>query len=95
MPLQANAVMTFTVWEPWGKAYIVEDGGIRMHFVCLAPGPGQVSDYFIFLTDTELAGVSNQPQLNTLVTTKLNRSLRATGIASKLDQFVGNSITVA
>lgn len=94
MPLQSNATMTFTVFPEWGKAYQVEDGGIRLHFLCPNPGPGQVSDYFIFLTDADLAGVNNQSQLATLVTTKLNRALRAAGIASKLDQFVGQSLVV-
>lgn len=94
MPLNINAVMTFAVYPEWDKAYLVEDGGIRLHFLCTNPGPGQNSDYFVFLTDTELAGASNQAQLRTLVENKLNRALRASGIASKLDQFVGQSITV-
>lgn len=94
MPLSANAVLTFAIFPEWERAYRVEDGGIHMHFVCANPGAGQVSDYFIFLTDADLAGAANQNQLLTLVTTKLNRALRATGIASKLDQFVGQSITI-
>lgn len=87
MALAANAVMTFT-------AYDVEDDGIRLRFVCSNPGGGEPSDYDILLTDAELAGVSTQAQLKTLVTTKLQRRWRAYGIASKIDQFVGQSITI-
>jgi hypothetical protein len=75
--------------------YAVEDSGIRMFFVALTPGPGMPNDLDIFLTDTELAGVANQPQLNTLVQSKLNRKIRAATIASKLDPFIGQTVTVA
>ena len=94
MAINANAVLTFAIFPEWERAYQIEDGGIRLHFVCANPGPGQVSDYFIFLTDADLAAVTSQAQLRTLVETKLRRALRATGIASKLDQFVGASVTI-
>lgn len=87
MALATNATMTF-------RDYEVQDTQIVMHFTCPAPGAGNVSDYYIALTDTELAGVSTQGQLATLVTTKLNRKLRSTGIATKLDAFIGQSLTV-
>ena len=92
--LKTNATVTFAVFPEWDAAYLVEDGGIRLHFICVDPGPGQVSDYFILLTDTDLAAVVNQAQLRTLVETKLKRTLRATGIASKLDAFIGQSVTI-
>lgn len=87
MTLAANAVMTFTDYQ-------VTDQGILFHFVCANPGPGQPSDYYVLVTDTELAGVSTQQQLVTLVTGKLQRRFRATGIATKLDPLVGQSITI-
>lgn len=87
MTLRANAVMTF-------KTYVIGDSGIQMNFVCLDPGPGETTDYSIFLTDADLAGVSTQGQLANLITTKFNRKVRATNIASKLDQFINQSITI-
>ena len=94
MPINANATFIFALNDEWDSAYRVTDTGIEMNFLCPAPGPGQNSYYTIMLTDAELASVTNQAQLRTLVTTKLNRKIRATNIASKLDQFVGQSITI-
>ena len=82
MAVQANATFTFTAYE-------VGDGGIWLFFVCTNPGPGLANDYNIFLTDAELAAVTTQPQLATLIRTELERKIRATGIASKLDPFIG------
>lgn len=93
MPVQANA--TFRFDSPDGgstPAYEVRDDGILMNFVCNAPGPGQPTGYSILLTDAELALVTTQAQLASLVTTKLNRKIRSTGIASKLNTFIGQSI---
>lgn len=87
MALAANAVMIF-------MDYAVEDIGVRMHFVCSSPGPGERSDYYVLLTDAEIAGVANQTQLRTLVTTKLGRAFRASGFTTKLDPFVGQTITI-
>lgn len=88
MSLQANVTLTFTSYE-------VTDEGIVLHFVSPDPGPGEMSDYYVLLTDTELAGVSNQSQLATLIRTKLERRIRAVGIASKLDPFIGQSMVIA
>lgn len=74
--------------------YTIDDGGINLRFLAADPGPGQESYYTILLTDTELAGIANQAALATLVRTKLNRKLRATGIATRLDGFIGQSIVV-
>lgn len=79
--------LTFTSYE-------VTDGGITLHFVSPDPGPNRPSDYYVALTDAELAGVSTQAQLQTLVTTKLNRKLRAVGSSTKLDPFIGQSLTI-
>lgn len=87
MTLAANAVMTFT-------AYRIEDGGIRMLFVCSNPGGGEPSDYDVFLTDSELNGTANTAALKTLVTSKLGRRYRATGLSGKLDPLIGQTITV-
>lgn len=87
MSLATNATMIFS-------AYAVEDGGIRLRFVCSNPGGGEPSDYDCVLTDAEIAGVNTQAQLRTLVTTKLGRKLRATGFTAKLDPFIGQSVTI-
>jgi hypothetical protein len=87
MAIKLNAIMTF-------QDYNIRDDGIDMHFVCLDPGPGQENDYTVFLTDAELASVSTLLQLRTLVTTKLQRKLRASGVATKLDALIGGSITI-
>lgn len=76
------------------EGYEVTDGGITLHFVAPIPPLRGASDYFILLTDAELAGVSTQAQLRTLVMNKLNRKIRATGIATKLDPFIGQTLTV-
>jgi hypothetical protein len=87
MPLAANANMIFT-------AYTIEDGGIRMKFVCSNPGGGEPSDYDCFLTDAELTGTANLAALRTLVTTKLSRRYRATGLTAKLDPLIGQQVTI-
>lgn len=75
-------------------AYDVQDGGIELRFVALDPGAGNPSDYYIQLTDTDLSAITTQLQLKTLVQTKLNRKIRAAGIAVKLDPFIGQSLAV-
>lgn len=87
MALQANANMTF-------NRYVVEDDGIRLWFVCSNPGGGEPSDYTIFFTDAELSAITTQVQLRSAVITKLQRAYRATNIATKLDQFIGQSVTI-
>lgn len=87
MALRPTATLTFSGYE-------VSDDGIIMRFVCLLPGPGEPTDYFILLSDVDLATVTTQLQLRTLVQSKLDRKLRAAGIASKLDGFIGQSLTV-
>ena len=87
MALRTNASLTFT-------DYSVDDEGIHLHFVSPDPGPGEPSDYYIVLRDTDLAGVTTQGALRTLVENKLKRKLRSAGIASKLDSFIGQSLVV-
>lgn len=87
MPLNSNANMQFIDYE-------VTDTGISMHFLCNNPGAGMNSDYHVLVTDAELATITTQAQLKTLVTGKLQRKLRAVGIATKLDNLIGQSITI-
>lgn len=80
-------ILTFT-------RYKVTDAGITMAFNANDPGPRADNEIVILLTDAELAGVTTQAQLRTLVMNKLNRKIRATGIATKLDPFIGQTLTV-
>ena len=75
-------------------SYEVEDTGIEMEFLNPTPGPGKATNYTIFVTDAELSGVSTPAQLRTLVVAKLQRKIQASGIASKLDTFIGQSVTI-
>jgi hypothetical protein len=74
------------------RAYEVRDSEIGMTF--LTPEGDGSASVVIVLTDAELSSVSTQGQLLTLVTTKLQRKVHKAGIASKLDQFVGQMITI-
>jgi len=74
--------------------YVVTDGGIAMRFLSDNPGAGNESYYTILITDAEMAVISAEPQLRTLVMSKLNRKLRATGFATKLDSFIGQRFTI-
>lgn len=85
MPLNANLTMIFI-------DYLVNDDGVVLHFLCPNPGAAQESDYYVLLTDAEIASVSTTPQLATLVKSKLQRKLRATGMATKLDALIGQSL---
>lgn len=82
-----NAVMKFVNYE-------VEDTGIRFFFDCQNPGPGRRVQYTVFATDAELSGVTTQPQLQSLLVTKLQRSIRQAGIASKLDALLNQTLTI-
>lgn len=93
MPLKTNSTLTFIDYQmvsPDNQPLL----GVRLHFVCLDPGPEQPSDYFVLLTTTELAAVTTQLQLRNLVQGKLNEQIRATGIATKLDPFIGQNLVV-
>ena len=74
--------------------YEVEDAAILMEFLNTAPGAGNPTNYTIRFTDAELAAVTTQLQLRTAVQTKLRRKLQAEGIASKLDVFIGQTVTI-
>lgn len=75
-------------------SYEITDLGTELEFLNPAPGAGKPTNYTILLTDTELSGVSTANQLRTLVTGKLQRKLQTANIASKLDPFIGQSVTI-
>ena len=87
MGLKVNATLTFT-------SYTVDDEGIHLHFVSPDPGPGEPSDYYVLLTDTDLANATTQAAVVNAVQNKLNRAFRFQGIAPKLDALIGQSLTV-
>lgn len=87
MALKTNATLQFTSYE-------VKNDGINLGFTCFDPGPGESNNWFVFVTDTELSGVSNLSQFRTLVLTKLQRKYRAYGVASKLDSLIGQEVTI-
>ena|SRR6266496_4072403 len=54
--------------------YAILDGGIvRVHFVSQAPFPYAQSDYYVDVTDAEVADTVPQVQITTLLTDRLNR----------------------
>jgi FPC/CPF motif-containing protein YcgG len=85
--IPANSSFTF-------MGYKVTDDGVIMTFTCLAPGAGNNTDDQILATFAELASVATAQDLRNLVTTKLQQKIRATGVASKLDSFIGQSLTI-
>lgn len=87
MALKVNATLTF-------KGYDVDDNGVKLHFVCADPGGGEANDYYLSLTFADLSTVTDLASFNTLVTTRLQRNLRLTGVASKLDALIGRSLVI-
>lgn len=73
--------------------YQILDDGILMTFDRIDAGR-EGYGYQIHLSDAELSGVSTNPQLRTLVQTKLRRKMQAEGIGTKLDGFVGMTVTI-
>ena len=71
-------------------SYQVTDAGTELTFERLDAD----QRYVVLLTDAELAGVSTQVQLRKLVVTKLNRKIKASLVASKLDAFIGQTVTL-
>lgn len=74
-------ILTFTRYR------IVRDG-IEIYFT------DAENTYMVFLTDAELNTANSQIALRNLLTTKLERQINRVGIASKLDAFIGQNITV-
>lgn len=75
--------------------YEVKDDEIIVHFVCSNPGAAMPSDYYINLTDEEVANLTDVvdqasmdalvAQFETLSIEKLQRKYRAENIAHKLE----------
>lgn len=74
--------------------YQVTDDGVVLHFTWTNRNTPGTTEFYVLLTDGELSAITTQAQLRTLVMNKLNRKLRATGIATKLDPFIGQTITI-
>ena len=72
-------------------SYTVEKDGTRLLFTAM---PTISEEYEIFFTDAELAAITTQLQLRNAVITKLQRKVQAVGIASKLDTFIGQQVTI-
>ena len=73
--------------------YEVDDSGVIFNFVAVGDGIG-ASDYFVRLTDAELAAISTPAQLRDTLLVKLRRKVNREGIASKLDSFIGQVLTI-
>ena len=73
--------------------YDVEDTAIAMEFSG-SPRGGEPMIYTIRFTDAELSPLTTNVLLRNAVQAKLRRKLQAEGIASKLDAFVGMSVTI-
>lgn len=87
MAVKPNATFRFT-------DYLVDDDGIHLHYVCLDPGGGESSDYYLLMTFAEAEGITNLASYNAWITARLQRNIRAAGIASKLDSLIGRAVTI-
>ena len=82
--------MTFTFTN-----YEVLDTGVRLYFISPDPGAGQPTDRYAVVTDAELTAATTTILLRQLVLDKLNRKFRAaSGIATRLDPFIGQSLII-
>lgn len=75
------AVLTFV-------AYGIVDDGVVLRF---ADADGA---YKIHVTNAELATITTQPALRTLVITKLQRKVLGVGIKAKLDPLLNQTVTI-
>jgi len=70
------------------NGYEVLDTSVRFEF------RGADADINIYLSDAELATVNTPAALRTILEAKLRRKVNREGIASKLDAFIGQSVTI-
>lgn len=77
-------------------SYGIVDNPPAIAFTFYGPiPPGNRAGYVtVTANDAELAAAGTQPAVVTLVTNKLQRKLRATSIATKLDALIGQSVTI-
>jgi hypothetical protein len=77
------------------NGYSVTDTGVEFSFDFPTGEMATISTPIIVtLTDAELAAVTTQVQLRNALVTKLQRKIQKAGIASKLDQFINQTITI-
>ena len=76
------------------SGYCVEDSGVRLNFTAGPRQGGEKSDYSIFASDAELAALSSAADFLTFVTARLNRKVKAAGIASRLDGLIGRKVVI-
>lgn len=70
------------------------DTGLKVTFNWQDAPPGTATQVEVFCTDAELAGASNNVQLRSLLTTKLQRFLGQDSASLKLAAAIGTVITV-
>ncbi len=86
LPIKANTQFTL-------DRYAIEDTGVRFYFIAFDPGPGLESEYNVFIIDGDINN-TNANQMATLITTRLTRKIRATGLTTKIDPIIGQKWTV-
>lgn len=74
--------------------YDVTDSGIEFDFHRTDPPPGGDTELALLVADAELSAVTTASQLRALVAAKLQRRVQASGIAAKLDPFIGQQVTI-
>ena len=87
LDLKANASMKFV-------DYVVGDEFATLHFLCSNPGPGQPSDYYIKLLNSDIETILTAGDFNTLIQTALKRKYRADGIAQYLDRYKDTEVII-
>lgn len=93
---QAAAGVTFAN-DPYASVfdlidYTVANGCWRLHFVARTPPPGNLSDIYVDILETELPANINQNTLTQLLKTRLGYTLNKT--FAPLNQFIANGTTI-
>ena len=71
--------------------YEATETGFKVHFINFNPGPGQSTDYYVYVTSAEMLNI-NQNQLQTLLRNKLVDAFGTGNVA--LNTFAGSSIVL-
>jgi hypothetical protein len=69
------------------------DGGVKLRFVDLAPGPGMPNDEYVVITDDELKTAFTQTDVSALIQTKLNIKVSGAGVSAKLTPLLSTQFT--
>lgn len=88
MAVIANASMRFIRYE------VIDDARIECTFQCDAPGAGEKNLYVIHLTFAEISANSAVQLRDNFVIPRLQRQIRATGISTKLDGLINQSVVI-